>query len=163
MRIGVAAVILLLGTSASAVARTSSGITQASIAGIQLGATQAEARASMTKPAHLDRLEDGYIRLVSPRGKLESYFRTGIRGVAVLTTWNRRLRTGKGIGPCSTVAALKRAYAGRLAPFRRGGRVVAYRLGNLIFAVEGGKRVGVVALGRGADAVYVALNATECS
>jgi hypothetical protein len=79
-----------------------------------------------------------------------------------VTTWNRQLRADMGVGPCSTVAALKHAYAGRLAPFREGGRVVAYRLGNLIFTVEGGRRVGVVALGRGTQAVYVALNATGC-
>ena len=60
------------------------------------------------------------------------------------------------------MAALKRAYGSRLVPFRQGGRIVAYRLGLLIFAVEGGKRVGVVALGRGTQAAYVALNATEC-
>jgi hypothetical protein len=163
MRIGILVVVLLLCSSPAAVAQSPAGITQSSVAGIHLGASQAGARALMTKPVHLDRLEDGYVRLVSPRQKLESYFRTGTRGVAVVTTWSRRLRTGKGVGPCSTVAALKRAYAGRLAPFRQGGRIVAYRLGNLIFTVEGEKRVGVVALGRGTQAVYVALSATECS
>ena len=116
----------------------------------------------MTKPVRLDRLEDGYVRLVSPRQKLESYFRIGTKGVAVVTTWNRQLTTGEGIGPCSTVAALEAAYGSRLVPFRQGGRIVAYRLGNLIFTVEGGRRVGVVALGRGTQATYVALNATEC-
>ena len=40
---------------------------------------------------------------------------------------------------------------------------MAYRLGRLIFTVEGGKRVGVVGLGLGTQAVYVALNVTECS
>jgi hypothetical protein len=45
----------------------------------------------MTKPVRLDRLEDAYLRLVSTRQKLESYFRTGTRGVAVVTTWNRQL------------------------------------------------------------------------
>ena len=48
------------------------------------------------------------------------------------------------------------------SPSGRGGRIVAYRLGLLIFTVEGGKRVGVVGLGRGTQAIYVALNATEC-
>jgi hypothetical protein len=71
--------------------------------------------------------------------------------------------TAEGIGPCSTAPALRRTYAGRLLPFRQGGRIVAYRFGTLIFTVEGGRRVGVVALGRGTQAVYVALSATECS
>jgi hypothetical protein len=163
MRLATSVVVLILCTSASAVAQGRGGVTQSSIAGIRLGASQANARALMTRPVHLDRLEDGYIRLVSPRQNLESYFRTGTKGIAVVTTWNRQLRTDKGIGPCSTVAALKRAYTGRLVRFRQGGRIVAYRLGALIFTVEGGRRVGVVALGRGTEAVYVALSATECS
>jgi hypothetical protein len=136
---------------------------QSYVAGIQLGASQPQARALMTKPVRLDRLEDGYLRLVSTSEQLEAYFRAGTKGVALVTTWNRQLTTDKGIGPCSSVTALKRAYGGRLMPFRQGARIVAYRLGRLIFTVEGGRRVGVVALGRGTQAVYVALSATECA
>jgi hypothetical protein len=152
------AVLILVGFLVGA----TPGITPSSIAGIHLGATRAQARAHMTAPVRLDRLEDGYVRLVSTRQKVESYFRTGTKGVAVVTTWSRRQTTAARIGPCSTVAALKRAYGARLAPFRQGGRIVAYRLGRLIFTVEGGKRVGVVGLGLGTQAVYVALNAPEC-
>jgi len=137
-------------------------ITSSYIAGIQLGATQTKARSLMTKPVRLDRLEDGYRRLVSSRQKLETYFRRGTKGVAVITTWNRQLKTDEQIGPCSTVAALRRTYGKRLVPFRQGSTLVAYRLGTLIFTVVGGRRVGVVALGRGSQAVYVALSATEC-
>ena len=162
MRVAVSIVFALLLTSSAAVARQAAGITQSSVVGISLGVDQALVRALMPKPVRLDRLEDGYVRLVSPRQKLESYFRTGTKGVAAVTTWNRQPTTGEGIGPCSTVAALKAAYGSRLVPFREQSRIVAYRLGNLIFTVEGGRRVGVVALGRGAQATYVALNATEC-
>ncbi|MGE5275043.1 MAG: hypothetical protein ACM3QU_14935 [Verrucomicrobiota bacterium] len=164
MRIAVAVVVLLLllCSSSAAIAQSPGGIAQSAVSGVSLGLGQAQARARMTKPVRLDRLEDGYVRLVSPRQRLESYFRIGTKGVAVVTTWNPHLKTAAGVGPCSTVAALKRAYGARLAPFRQGGKIVAYRLGNLIFAVEGGMRVGVVALGRGPQAVYVALNATEC-
>ena len=163
MRTAVAAVVIALAVVPVASAQKATGITQSYIAGIHLGTSRAQARALMTKPVRLDRLEDGYVRLVSARQKLESYFRAGTKGVAVVTTWNRRLATVEGIGPCSTVAALKRAYGLRLVPFRQGGKVVAYRLGNLIFTTEGGGRVGVVALGRGTQAVYVALSATECA
>jgi hypothetical protein len=155
--------VLALVCAAPSAGQKAIDITQSYIAGIHLGATQTRARALMTKPVRLDRLEDGYLRFVSQSEKLESYFRTGTKGVAVVTTWNRQLTTDEGIGPCSTVRALKRAYGGRLAPFPQGGRIVAYRLGNLIFTVEGGRRVGVVALGRGMQAVYVALSATECA
>jgi hypothetical protein len=163
VRIAISLVVLFLCASSAAVAQSPGSIAQSAVAGINLGLSQAQTRARMTKPVRLDRLEDGYERLVSPRQKLESYFRTGTKGVAVVTTWNRQLRTAAGVGPCSTAAALKRAYGARLVPFRQGGKIVAYRLGNLIFTVEGGKRVGVVALGRGPQAVYVALSATECS
>ena len=161
-----AAIALLLGLVCAvplASAQKAADITQAYIAGIHLGASQARARASMTRPVRLDRLEDGYLRLASTRERVESYFRTGTRGVAVVATWSRLLKTAEQIGPCSTVAALRRAYSSRLVAFRQGGRVVAYRLGRLIFTVEGGKKVGVVGLGLGRQAVYVALNSTECS
>jgi hypothetical protein len=159
-----AAIVLVavLACAASAVAQNAVDITRSSVAGIHLGTSQTQARALMTKPVRLDRLEDGYLRLVSTSEKLESYFRAGTKGVAVVTTWNRQLTTDEGIGPCSSVTALKRAYGRRLVPFRQGGRIVAYRLGNLIFTVEGGRRVGGVALGCGTQAVYVALSATEC-
>jgi hypothetical protein len=142
---------------------TAPSITPSSIAGIHLGASQRDARAHMTGPVQVGRLEDGYLRLASARRKVESYFRTGTKGVAVVATWNRRLKTAERIGPCSTVAALRRAYGSRLVPFRQGGRIVAYRLGRLVFTVEGGKKVGVVGLGLGRQAMYVALNSTECS
>jgi hypothetical protein len=162
MRLAVLLAVAIACAPPLASAQKAIDIRPSSIAGIHLGASRAHARALMTRPARLDRLEDGYIRLVSPRQKLESYFRTGTRGVAVITTWNRQLKTDEQIGPCSTVAALKHAYGSQLVPFRQGGRIVAYRRGPLIFTVEGGRRVGVVALGRGQQAVYVALSATEC-
>jgi hypothetical protein len=162
MRLGIAVVVTVFCAASLAAAQKAIDIAPPYIAGIHLGASRAHARALMTKPVRFDRLEDGYLRLVSTRQKLETYFRTGTKGVAVVTTWNRQLKTEDGIAPCSTVAALKGTYAGRLVPFREGGKVVAYRLGTLIFTVVGGKRVGVVALGRGTQAVYVALSATEC-
>lgn len=132
------------------------------IAGIRLGMSQAKAKALLAGPVRLDRLEEGYQRLVSGPQKVEVYFLQGARGVVTVTTWNRALKTDRQVGPCSSVTALKRAYGTKLRPFRQGGRIVAYRLGNLIFTTEGGRRVGVVALGRTVPAVYVALNAPEC-
>jgi hypothetical protein len=163
-RMRVAIVIVAAALAAPlAVAAQPPGITPTSIAGVRLAMTRAQATARMSPPVRIDRLEDGYLRLVSPGRKVESYFRTGTPGVAVVATWNRRLRTAEQIGPCSTVAALRRAYGSRLVPFRQGGRIVAYRLGRLIFTVEGGKKVGVVGLGLGRQAMYVALNSTECA
>jgi hypothetical protein len=132
------------------------------IAGIHLGMAQAKANALLAKPVRLDRLEEGYQRLVSGKQKVEVYFQKGTPGVVTVTTWNRALKSDRHIGPCSTVAGLKRAYGAKLKPFRRGGRIVAYRLGDLIFTVGAAQKVGVVALGRTVPAVYVALNAPEC-
>jgi hypothetical protein len=162
MRAAIVLALALLSMPSIVAAQNAIDLTPSYVAGIHLGMTQAQARARMTKPVRVDRLEDGYLRLVSTRQKVESYFRSGTKGVAVVTTWNRQLKTDEQIGPCSTVAELKRAYGSRLVPFRQAGRIVAYRLGALIFTVEGGRRVGVVALGRGTQTVYVALSATTC-
>lgn len=137
-------------------------ITPDHIAGIHLGMAQAKANALLAKPVRLDRLEEGYRRLVSGKQKVEVYFQMGTPGVVTITTWNRALKTDMQIGPCSTVAALKRAYGAKLKPFRRGVRIVAYRLGDLIFTVGAAQKLGVVALGRTVPAVYVALNAPAC-
>ena len=75
------------------------------------------------------------------------YFKKGAVGVVTVTTWSKALRTDEQIGPCSTIAALKKAYGAKLKPFKQAKRIVAYRLGNLIFTVHG-PRVGVVGLGR---------------
>jgi hypothetical protein len=145
-----------------AFAQTALDLTPDHIAGIHLGMAQAKANALLAKPVRLDRLEEGYRRLVSGKQKVEVYFQKGIPGVVTVTTWNQTLKTDRQIGPCSTVAALKRAYGAKLRPFRQGGRIVAYRLGNLIFTVGATQKIGVVALGRTVPAVYVALNAPEC-
>ena len=162
MRMALALVFALLSTASFASAQPAIGISPLQIGGIPLGTSQAQARARMTEPIRVDRLEDGYMRFVSAKQKLESYFRTGTKGVAVVTTWNRRFLTESQVGPCSTVSALKRAYGPLLRPFEQGGRIVAYRWGDLIFTVKDA-RVGTVALGRGTQAAYVALGATQCS
>ncbi len=161
-RMALAAVFAVLCGAPLAAAKKAPDVTAQSIVGVELGMTRAKANALLRKPVRVDRLEDGYQRLVSGAQKVEVYFRGGAAGVVAVTTWNRTLRTNERIGPCSTVAALRRAYGKRLAPFRQGAKVVAYRVGNLVFAAEDGKRVGVVALGRGSAATYLALNAPEC-
>jgi hypothetical protein len=160
-----AAVLALAAMLAAAVAsaREASGITPVTIAGIKLGMARAKANALLAKPVRLDRLELGYERLVSGKQKVEAYFQKGAPGVVTVTTWNRALKTDKLVGPCSSVAALKRAYGAKLKPFLQAKRIVAYRLGNLIFTVGQGQKVGVVALGRTVPQVFLALNAPACS
>ena len=162
MRIALALVFAFVCTASFASAQTSIDISPLYIRGVSLGTSQAQARALMTKPIRVDRLEDGYMRFVSTRQKLESYFRTGTKGVAVVTTWNRQFLTERQVGPCSTLTDLKRAYGPLLRPFKQGGKTVAYRVDTLIFTLNG-SRVGTVALGRGTPAMYVALSATHCT
>jgi hypothetical protein len=162
-RVAIALVFGVLLCASLASARTAIDITPDAIVGIKLGMTQPRATAVLRKPVRTDRLEEGYLRLVSGAQRVEAYFKQGALGVVTVTTWNKLLRDGKRIGPCSSVAALKRAYGAKLKPFKQGGRIVAYRLDNLIFTVEGGRRVGVVALGRDVASVYVALNAPTCT
>jgi hypothetical protein len=69
------------------------------------------------------------------------YFK-GLTDTAVeVTTWNRTFKTAEGVGPCTTVAQLKKAYGSRLRPSPRntlGGKVYAYLVGrSLIFATPG--------------------------
>ena len=159
--IGVAFVFALLSTAPLASAQKAIDITPNYIAGIHLGMSKPVALKLMTKPLRHDLLEDGYERYVSPKQKVEVYFRKGTRGVAVVTTWNRQLQTDEQIGPCTTIAALKQAYRGRLKAFHEGLGTPAYRLGNLVFTVNG-KRVGAVGLGRGDGGAYVTLNVAPC-
>jgi hypothetical protein len=161
-RLPIALVAGFLCAAPLASAQKAIDVTPEYIVGVKLGMTHAKVRKLLTKPLRVDRLEGGYDRLVSGRQKVEVYFRAGAKGAVVVTTWNRALKTDEQVGPCSTVAALKTAYGSRLRPFRQNGKVIAYRLGNLMFTTEGGRRVGVVALGRGTAATYVALNAPEC-
>jgi hypothetical protein len=161
-RIALALFVALVCTAQPASAQKASDISSTSVIGIKLGLTHAQVRGLLGKPVRVDRLEDGYDRLVSVRKQVEAYFRTGAKGVVVVATWSRALRTSEHVGPCSTVAALKTAYGSRLRPFRQAGKAVAYRLGNLIFATPNGTRVTAVAVGRGTAAVFVALNVSAC-
>jgi hypothetical protein len=70
-RLGIALALALLCTAPLAAARTASGIAPGSIAGIRLGMSRVQARALLAKPVRVDRLENGYDRLVSERQKVE--------------------------------------------------------------------------------------------
>lgn len=162
-RAGAVLAFTLLLCTPLASAQKAIDITPDYIAGVRLGMTQPRASAILKKPLRIDRLEEGFTRIVSGNQKVEIYFQKGTPGVVAVTSWNRLLKTAKQVGPCSSVAALKRAYGARLKPFTRAKRIVAYRMGNLIFTVAPGGKVGVVALGRTVPSVYVALNAPACS
>jgi hypothetical protein len=94
---------------------------------------------------------DGWSELYFADKKVGVYFADGPTGTGtVITTWNRRFKTGKGVGPCSTVKRLKRVYGHALKPSKFNtihGVVYAWTIGkNLIFATNGDARVHVVGL-----------------
>src|SRR5262249_29974505 len=57
-----------------------------------------------------------YSLLASSNRHVSAYFVGSTDKAVELTTWNSNDRTAEGIGPCSSVAALKRAYGKRLRP-----------------------------------------------
>jgi len=86
---------------------------------------------------------------------LAVYFRESPGRADVITTWNRNLRTAAGIGPCSTIEQMQKAYGKdvRPSPFGTspdGKKVVSYVVGrNLLFATQDQRTIGVVALYKG--------------
>ena len=149
-----------LATSAAGTAAAPAyQITNRDVGGVRLGATRAQYVRALGRPSYAHRLGDGLTRLAFAKRELFVYLAHG-RGVAVLTS-AEEYRTAKKIGPCSTKRALVRAYGGRLQPYRRSGRVVAYRIRNLVFAVPSG-RVGAVLLANRHTGAQLAVNASQC-
>ena len=136
-------------------------ITQTSIAGAKLGLPRAAYRKPFGGAPKVAQLEGGLTRLDYPRNA-SVFFRSSGGGAIGIVVWDEQYRTAARVGPCSSVAQLKRAYGTGLRPFRLQGKIVGYRLGKLFFAVEDGKRVGVVQLSSSALPPYAALNSTSC-
>jgi hypothetical protein len=135
-------------------------ISQRAIGGVGLGLPRAGYVHRLGKPTFTTRFGHGMTRIVYVDRELAVYLSRRGRGVSVITS-AEKYRTPTGIGPCSTIRALKKAYRGRLRPTRRGGHVVAYRLGRLLFATPSGK-VTAVMLARSGFPASVAVNAGQC-
>jgi serine/threonine-protein kinase len=154
-------------------------ITQTSIAGARLG----------RKPSYYkkrfvywqDRVLSGpnFPLLAFQTPQIAVYFPANAQPAHIITTWNRDHRTAEGVGPCSTVEEMKRAYGERVKPTWSGTlrdeRVVSYAVGkNLVFATFlDGKVIRAVALYEGnpantkayspqAYAGFVAAEETSC-
>jgi hypothetical protein len=136
-------------------------ITQRSIGGARLALSR-QAYVRMFGTPRVNRLEKDLMSLVFTKRGLEVYLR-GNAGVAVSTS-SSTFRTSAGIGPCSSVSALRAAYGGQLRELPTpSGPVSLYRLGALVFRIdEPRRRVGAVTLGRGSLARLIAGNAIDC-
>jgi hypothetical protein len=177
---GAATVVLLASGSTAAEA---AAITPTSIAGARLGLAESAYAKLVGGQSSREVLPvSGHVKLTFFDRDVAVYFK-GLTDTAVqITTWNRAYRTTEGVGPCSTLAQVKKAYGKRLkrSPFNTvGGQTYAYTVGrSLIFAFNGlpphpSKRVTAVALYYGdapeagvdggalSFAGYIAINETD--
>jgi hypothetical protein len=77
-----------------------------SVAGVKLGMTKKMVRKALGKPDEVSKINAGAWNYTKP--KLRVGFRKG--RVTVLLTWDRKQKTGKGIGMGSTVEQVQAAY-----------------------------------------------------
>ena len=160
-----AASILALCALAATLAGTLGGasdhrVTQKVIGGAKLGLPRSAYIRAFGKPSFTSRFGHGLKRMVYANRELAVYLSRRGRGIAVLTS-AKEYRTHAGVGPCSKIRALKKAYRGRLVAKRRAGHIVAYRLRRLLFVAQAGQ-VGAVMLSNSAFPASVAVNAGQC-
>jgi hypothetical protein len=121
-------------------------ISQTAIAGMRLGRDAAfyKQRLGGSRASTLDGPRYPFLAFQQPQ--IAVYFpSSGARSI-IITTWNKRDRTARGIGPCSTVAELKKAYGSALKPSAysqsTNGIAAFYLVGpNLLFAVNRARAV----------------------
>jgi serine/threonine protein kinase len=154
-------------------------ITPTSIAGAKLGLEPSAYKKHFGGAWKSERTpESSHSKLTFAEREVAVYFK-GLTDTAVqITTWNRNYKTAAGIGPCSTIKELKKAYGKRLKPSEfntQRGIVFAWKVGtSLLFASNGQDHVEVVALYYGAApdwdkpggslsfAGFIALSETAC-
>src|SRR5215210_1537800 len=132
-------------------------ITQASIAGASLGGTQAayKKRFGPYREFELTESDPPILGLSFGQPEVAVYFRVNAARADIITTWNKHLRTAAGIGPCSTIEEMKKAYGGAAQPSTHGtspdGKTVFSYIvrPNLLFATQDHRTISVVALYEG--------------
>jgi len=115
-------------------------ISQDAIAGAKLGLTAAAYKRRFGHWRAQTLTEPDFPSLEFHSPKVAVYFPSSGSQAMIITTWNRDYRTAQGVGPCSTVSELKRAYGTDVRPSKfatQKGKVFAYTVGeNLLFAVR---------------------------
>ena len=153
---GSAAVVAATRDDAPAPTRPSSvGITQTSISGVTLGRSRDAYKQRFGGYRELTLTESNppIPGLVFGQPEVGVYFRANGERADIITTWNRRLRTAAGVGPCSTIEEMKAAYGDAVQPSPFGtqdGTVTSYVVGrNLLFATQDQRTISAVALYNG--------------
>ncbi len=132
-------------------------ITQTSIAGARLGRTDAAYKKQFGgyREFQLTESDPPIPGLAFGQPEVAVYFRANPERADIITTWNRRLRTAAGIGPCSTIKEMKEVYGDAVQPSPYGtspdGKtVISWVVGqNLLFSTQNHKTISVVTLYRG--------------
>ena len=135
----------------------STEITQTSISGVALGRPRDayKRRFGGYQQLVLTEVDPAIPGLSFGQPEVAVYFRADREHADIITTWNRRLRTAAGVGPCSTIDELKQAYGEDVRPSPHalspdGKTVYAYVVGrNLLFATQDQRTISAVALYRG--------------
>jgi hypothetical protein len=150
-------------------------ITPTAVAGAALGLTEDDYR-GLFGVGWTNGVFEGpdYHYLSYPDRRVTVYFPSKGGRAVEITTWQKDFRTAAGVGPCSTIADLKRAYGNALKPSPHNtidGKVYAYIVGHIIFGANGrpphpSTRVTSVAIYRGIPlgwASYTALHEPDCN
>ena len=132
-------------------------ITQTSIAGVELGRLKAfyEQRFGGYKELELTEWDPPIPGLSFGAPQVGVYFRGDGERADIITTWSKQHRTAAGIGPCSTLEEMKRAYGNAVRPSPHaispdGKTVHAYVVGpNLVLETQDQKTISAVGLYRG--------------
>ncbi len=130
----------VLATRGESPAGRPPSISQDAIAGAKLGlaADAYKRRFGGWRPQTLTVTNYPSLAFQDPR--VAVYFPPHGKRAIIITTWNRNYRTAKGVGPCSTLADLQRAYGAGVKPSEWSTAktgVYAYTVGkNLLFAVR---------------------------
>lgn len=149
--------------------KAKASITQTAIHGVTLG---------HKAPWYRNRLGPGvastdkyskYAELHFQQPEIATYSPRAGEPAVVVTTWYRNYRTAAGIGPCSTLAEMRRAYGDRLTPdvhLTHGNTVSGWNLGkNIIFETQDHRTISAVVLYRTVNqgwASYLGQNESAC-
>jgi hypothetical protein len=117
----------------AAVSASPPSIEQVSITGAKIGLTAGAYEKLFGAPYTTRRAGgDHEITLLRfPSRKVTVMFVRSSKAISVIT-WNRAYRTDHGVGPCSTLAQLQKAYGAALVQDKYG----AYDVGNLLFSAS---------------------------
>jgi predicted Ser/Thr protein kinase len=130
-------------------------ITETSIAGATLGHMPPYYKKLLGGWRAQELTEVHYPALAFQQPEIAVYFPGPKKPAHIITTWNRTYRTAAGIGPCSTLDAMKKAYGNRVRTTWSGtqanGKVHwSWALGrNILFVTQDHKTIANVVLYKG--------------